>query len=124
MARTFKDIEIEGKKTYALFDIGSLRSYIRKEFASEVKRRTIPFKVGLGGSVYDIDEICLQICAIDGLEFDRATHPVEEIGLDERGKRIEAIIGALGMEKLSLIPDPKTSSIDMTMLRKREFIEF
>lgn len=124
MTRTFKDIEIEGKKAYALFDTGSLRSYIRKEFASEVKRKTIPFKVGLGGSVYDIDEVCLQICAIEGLEFDIEAHPVEVIGLDERGKRIDAIIGAIGMEKWGLIPDPKTGSIDLTMLRKREFIEF
>jgi len=48
MARTFKEIEIEGKKAYALFDTGSLRSYIRKEFASEVRRKTTPFKEGLG----------------------------------------------------------------------------
>jgi hypothetical protein len=66
----------------------------------------------------------LQICAIDELEFDREAHPVEEIGLDERGKRIEAIMGAIGMEKWGLIPDPITGSVDLTALRKREFIVF
>ena len=124
MTRTFKEIEIEGKKAYSLFDTGSLRSYTWKEFASEVRRKTIPFKVGFGGRLYEADEVCLQICAIDGLEFDIEAHPVEEIGSDERGRRIDAIIGAIGMEKWGLIPDPKTGSIDLTTLRKREFIEF
>lgn len=124
MTRTFKDIEIEDKKAYALFDTGSLRSYIRKEFASEVKRKTTPFKVGLGGSLHEIEEICLRMCAMDGLESDREAHPVEELRLDERGKRIDEIIGAIGVEKCSLIPDLKTGSIYLTALRKREFIEF
>ena len=39
-------------------------------------------------------KVRLQICVIDGLKFDRETHPIEEIGLDESGKRIDAIIGA------------------------------
>ena len=53
MTRTFKEIEIEGKRAYVLFDTGSMRSYIRNEFASEVKRRIEPFHVGLGGRVYN-----------------------------------------------------------------------
>ena len=44
--------------------------------------------------------------------------------MDERGKRIDAIIGAIGTEKWGLIPDPKTGSVDLTALRKREFIVF
>jgi hypothetical protein len=124
MTRTFREIEIEGKKAYVLFDTGSMRSYVRKEFASEFKRKTVPFDVGLGGRTYRIDEVCLLNCAIEGLGFDIEAHPVEELGSDERGKRIDAIIGALAMEKWVLIPDPKTGKIDLTALRKREFTEF
>jgi hypothetical protein len=51
-------------------------------------------------------------------------HPVEELGYDERGRRIDAIVGALTMEDWVLIPDPKTGKIDLTVLRKREFTEF
>lgn len=121
MARTFKEI---GKEAFVFFDMGALRSYVRKEFASKVRWRTNPFKVGLGGYSFEIDESCALNCEIEGLGFDIEAHPIEELGTDERGRRIDAVIGAIGMEKWGLIPDPRTDSIDLTVLRKREFIEF
>jgi hypothetical protein len=150
MSRTFKDIQIDGKNAFALFDTGSIRSYVRKEFASQVKQRTTPFIVGLGGGTFEINESCLLNCAIEGLPFDIKAHPVKEIGTDEpnfsfkkksppyqRGlggcikrntkekrRQIDAIIGAVAMEEWGFILDPRTGSIDLTVLRKREFIEF
>lgn len=124
MTRTFKEIEIEGKRAYVLFDTGSTRSYVRNELASKVRWKTVPFRVGLGGRVYEINETSALNCTIEGLPFDIEAHPVEELGPDERGKSIDAIIGALAMEKWVLIPNPKTGEIDLTALRKREFTEF
>ncbi len=124
MARTFKNILIEGKEAYALFDTGSIRSDIRKEFASKIKWKIDPFRVGLGGYSFEINEACATNCEMEGLRFDIEAHPVEDIGSDEYGRRIDAIIGALSMEKWALIPDPKTGLIDLTALRKREFLEF
>jgi len=124
MARTFKDIKIEGKTGFVLFDTGSIRSYVRREFASRIRWKTVPFRIGLGGRSFEVDAACVLNCAIEGLEFDIEAHPVEEIGMDEYGRTIDAIIGALGMEKWGLIPNPKTGEIDVTALRKREFIEF
>jgi hypothetical protein len=124
MGRTFKNIEIEGKQAWVLFDTGSLRTYIRREFSSPIRWKTIPFRAGLGGRFFEIDETCALRCSIDGLEFDVEGHPVDELGKDEHGKKIDAIIGAMAMEKWGLIPDPKTGAIDLTLLRKREFIEF
>ena len=124
MSRTFVEIEIEGKKAYALFDTGSMRSYIRKEFASEVKRKVTPFDVELGGRIYRITEVCLIKCAIEGLSFDIEAHPVGDLGFDEKKRRIDAIIGVLAMEKWALIPNPKTGEIDLTALKKRAFTEY
>jgi len=124
MARIFKDMEIEGKKAYVLFDTGSTRSYVRGEFASKVRWKTVPFRMGLGGRTYKIDEASALNCSIEGLTFDIEAHPVEELGYDERGRRIDAIIGALAMEKWVLTPNPKTGEIDLTALRKREFTEY
>ncbi|MGY0287250.1 MAG: hypothetical protein ACUX7D_00570 [Candidatus Methanodesulfokora washburnensis] len=124
MARTFKEIEIEGKRAYVLFDTRSIRSYVRSELASGIRWKTTPFRVGLGGRIYEIDEACILNCSIEGLPFDIEAHPVEELGFDERGRRIDAIIGALAMEKWALIPDPRTGGIDLTALRKREFTEY
>ena len=90
----------------------------------EVRRKTIPFKVGLGGGLHEIEEVYLQIRGMRGFEFDIETHTIEEIRLDERGKRIDVIIGAIGMEKWGLIPDPKTGSVDLIALRKWEFTGF
>lgn len=118
------EIEIEGRRAYALFDTGSIRSYIRRGFSSDVKRRITPFDVGLGGRIYRIAEVCLVECAIDGLPFDIEAHPVEDLGFDERGRRIDAIIGALAMEKWALTPNPKTGEIDLTALKKRELTEY
>jgi hypothetical protein len=58
------------------------------------------------------------------LTFDIEAHPVEELGNDEQGRRIDAIIGVLAMEKWVLTPNPKTGEIDLTALRKREFTEY
>ncbi|MCC5997552.1 MAG: hypothetical protein LM573_00575 [Thermofilum sp.] len=126
VSRTFLEIEIEieGKRAYALFDTGSLRSYIRREFSSDVKRRITPFDAGLGGRVYRITEVCLVECAINGLPFDIEAHPVEDLGFDEEGRGIDAVIGALAMEKWALTPNPRTGEIDLTALKKREFTEY
>ncbi len=124
MARIFKEMRIEGKGAYVLFDTDALRSYVRKEFASQVRWRTSPFKVGLGGYSFEIDESCALNCEIEGLEFDIEAHPIAELGLDEYGRRIDAVIGAIGMEKWGLVPDPRSGMIDLTVLRKKEFIEY
>jgi len=50
------EIEIERRKAYALFDTGSMCSYIRKEFSSEVKRKVTPFNVGLGGAFTELQK--------------------------------------------------------------------
>lgn len=124
MTRTLRNIEIEGKEALVLFDTGSIRSYVKEEFASPIRRKIKPFEVGLGGRSYKIEETCLLNCAIEGLEFDIEAHPVKEIGRDEKGRMIDGIMGALAMEKWGLTPDPRTGSIDLTLLRKRGFTEF
>lgn len=122
--RTFKEIEIERKRAYVLFDTGSMRSYVRREFVSAIRWKTVPFRVGLGGRTYEINEASALNCAIEGLPFDIEAHPVDDLGCDEKGRRVDAIIGALAMEKWALTPDPKTGEISLAALRKREFTEY
>jgi hypothetical protein len=56
MGRIFKQIEIEGKPAVALFDTGATLSYVRREFLSEVPKRTFrrPTRVGLGGKTIEV----------------------------------------------------------------------
>lgn len=123
MGRIVHEIEVSGKKVKALFDAGSLRSYIRREFGPPTTRKVSAIRVGLGGKTVLLDSRCDLTATIDGLEFDFTAYLIEEIGETEYG-RIDAIIGALAMEEWWIKPDPKTKTLDLSGLRRREFTEF
>jgi len=79
--------------------------------------------VGLGGKTRHLDERCDLTATIDGLEFDMTAYLVEELGETEHGA-LDAIIGALTMEEWVIKLDPRTGELDLSGLRKREFIEY
>ena len=60
---------------------------------------------------------------IEGLEFDAEAVPLEDIGR-ANGRELDAIIGALTMEKWEIKLDPKKQEMDLEGLRRREFTEF
>lgn len=123
MARVVKEIEIAGKRLKALFDTGSLRSYVRDEFRPPLSLKVTPVSVGLGGEVRRLDELCLLTAKIDGLEFDMTAYIVEDLGETEHGP-LDAIVGALTMEEWWMKLDPRTGELDLSALRKREFTEY
>jgi hypothetical protein len=43
--RIVKEIEIEGKKAFALFDTGALSTYIKKELLRDVPKRTFLYLI-------------------------------------------------------------------------------
>jgi len=125
MGRIIKEIEIEGKPGIALFDSGSIHTYIRTQFLLEVPKRTIikPYRVALGGREIQVKELCVMLGKIEGLEFDAEAVPIDEIGRAD-GYELDAIIGALTMEKWEIKIDPKKQELDLEGLRRREFTEF
>jgi len=123
MTRIVKEIEVGGKTLRALFDSGSLRSYIKAEFRPPTVRKVKPITVGLGGEVHQLDERCDFTAAIDGLEFDMTAYVVEELGETEHGP-LDAIVGALTLEEWYIQLDPRTGELDLSALRKREFTEY
>jgi len=124
MARIVREIEINGKKVTALFDTGSMNTYIIEKFSSsqriDLER---PFRVGLGGETKEIKESCLLKGKIEGLEFSTDADIIEDLGTID-GKRIDIIIGARTMERWEIKLDPKTGELDLTGLRRREFTEY
>jgi hypothetical protein len=123
MGRIVHEIEVDGKKLNALFDTGSVRSYIRSEFRPPVTHKVRPLHVALGGRELILTERCDIIATIDGLEFAFTAYPIDEIGEVEEG-RIDVLIGVLCMEEWYIKLDPKTGTLDLTGLRRREFTEF
>ena len=123
MTRIVKEIKVGGRTLRALFDSGSLRSYIKAEFRPPTARKVKPIRVGLGGEVRELDERCDLTATIDGLEFDMTAYVIEQLGETEHGP-LDAIVGALTMEEWYIKLDPRTGELDLSGLRKREFTEY
>jgi hypothetical protein len=60
---------------------------------------------------------------IEGLDFLADAVPVAELGKAD-GYELDAIIGALTMERWEIKLDPRSGSLDLEGLRRREFTEF
>ncbi len=81
------------------------------------------FRVTLGGKMIEIHELCLIGGRIEDLEFDTDAVPVGEVGSAD-GHELDVLIGALTMERWEIRLDPKTGTLDLEGLRRREFTEF
>ncbi|UCE19434.1 MAG: hypothetical protein JSV84_03555 [Gemmatimonadota bacterium] len=71
----------------------------------------------------EVNEFCLIHGRIEGLDSDTKAVPVDEIG-KINGKTLDVLIGALTMEEWEIIPNPKDATLDLSGLRRREFMEF
>lgn len=125
MARIIKTIEIEGQPAMALFDTGAIYTHVRSSLVTEAPRRAMvpPTHVALGGREIEVRELCLMEGKIEGLGFLADAVPMEEIGHAD-GHELDVIIGALTMERWEIGLDPKTGTLDLEGLRRREFTEF
>jgi hypothetical protein len=79
--------------------------------------------VGLGRKEIEVKETCVTIGKSEGLVFDTEAIPIEELGKAD-GYSLDAIIGALTMEKWEIKLDPRTRELDLEGLRRREFTEY
>jgi len=125
MSRIMRQIEIQGKPALALFDTGAYNSYARRELLAGVPTLTVrrPFRVGLGGRDVRVTETCLANASIEGLDFSGEFVPVDDLGRAD-GHDLDVIIGALVMEKWEIKLDPRSGTLDLEGLRRREFTEF
>jgi hypothetical protein len=123
MARIIQKIQIYGRELKALFDTGSLRSYICQEFEPPNTRKVPPIHVSIGGRTLHLDKRCDVTALINGLEFDFSAYIVDELGETEEG-RIDVLIGALCMEEWWIKIDPKSKTLNLSYLKRREFTEY
>lgn len=123
MARIVREIEVNGQKLKALFDSGSLRSYIREVFSPGITHRVLPLRVGLGGRERILEERCDVIAKLERLEFAFNAYVVDDVGETEH-RPVDVLIGALCMEEWYMKLDPRTGELDLSGLRRREFTEF
>ncbi len=125
MARIIKTIEIEGQPATALFDTGAVNSYVQSSLVAQAPYTMVskPIRVLLGGQTIDITQLCLFNGKIEGLDFFTDAVPVADLGAAD-GHKLDAIIGALTLERWEIKLDPKSGTLDLEGLRRREFIEY
>lgn len=124
MTRILKEVAIEGCRTTALFNTGSARNYALKVVTKGVTRVIVkPYTVGIGGKMITVREECILRGEIEGLEFAMKAIPVDELG-SVNGHTIGAIIGATAMEEWEIRIDMAKAELDLSGLRRREFIEY
>jgi len=129
MGRIYKDILIGKKKHNALFDSGSLVSYILSDAMPESCDCSIlpkPITSRLAGKTHILKKRCLVPVSIDGEKILLDTFVIEgKIGHPIDSKReIDVLFGATGMETWGIKLNPKRQDIDLSETRKREFLSF
>lgn len=115
----------EGQPILALFDSGVVYTYVRAAFTSKSPSTVVvkPVRVNLGGQTIEIKEECVVNGKIEGLDFFTDAVPVGEIGRAD-GHELDAVIGARTLEQWEIKLDPKSGTLDLDGLRRREFTEF
>src|SRR5438046_6561131 len=114
MGRIIKTIDIEGQPAIALFDSGAVNSYVRSDFIASAPRTKAvrPVQVLLGGQRIDTTELCLFNGKIEGLDFFADAVPVADLGSAD-GHKLDAILGAITMERWEIKLDPKAGALDL-----------
>ena len=125
MARVRVNVSVAGRSCWTLFDGGARNTYVVQELASLLPTFELekPESVSLRGKVHKVTTECRLTCLVEGLPVRTHARVLEEIGIDEEGKRIEILIGALAMQEWGIRPIPDEERLDMSHYPK-EFIEF
>jgi len=125
--RIIKSIEIEGKPAAALFDTGAFNSYVLKKYLKGKKNRLVPvarpYEVSLGGETFMVRAEAIVNGKIEGLDFNTTVVPIDSLGRAD-GHLLDAIIGAITMEKWEITVNPKDGSLGLEGLKRREFVDY
>jgi len=125
MGRIRKAIKVNGRDSWTLFDTGARNTYVVPEVAVLLTTSRVehPFRSAIGGERKETKETALLEAEVEGRHISTHAMVVDEIGIDEDGKRIEILFGALAMQQwgIRLIPDEE--KLDLSHYPE-EFIEF
>ena len=125
MGRIRCDIEIGGRPAWTLFDSGSRNTYVTAGVARRLPRRKLQrtYNVRLGGRLHRLREALLLEAQIQRRPIDTDAYVIDSIGLDDDGKEIQVLFGALAMQKWGIQLDLRRERLDLTHYPK-EFVEF
>ena len=118
-------IAVQERDSWTLFDTGSRNTYVTVEVASKLATSNLSqaIRTGLGGKSKQIHQTALLEAQVEGHQISTHAMVVENIGIDEEGKPIEILFGALAMQQWGIRLNPEEETIDLSHYPE-EFIEF
>jgi len=125
MGRIRQMVNINGRECWTLFDTGARNTYVVPEVASLLTTSKIkkPLRSAIGGKVKETTETALLDAEIEGRRLSTHAMVIDEIGVDEDGKPIEVLFGALAMQQWGIRLIPEQEKLDLTHYPE-EFVEF
>jgi hypothetical protein len=125
MGRVRKDIDVQGRPCWTLFDTGARNTYVTPDVASLLVTSTTkqPLRTALGGAVRETNRWATLEANIEGHPILTQAFVLDDIGKDEDGKPIQVLFGALAMQQWGIHPVPEKEALDLTHY-SREFVEF
>ena len=125
MGRIRQMIQVNGQQFWTLFDTGARNTYIVPAVARllTTSKAPHPIRSALGGQVKQIDTMALLQAEIQGHPLSAHAMVVDQIGIDEEGKAIEILFGALAMQQWGIRPIPDEEKLDLSHYPE-EFVEF
>ena len=125
MGRIREMIKVDGRECWTLFDTGARNTYVVPAVAemlviSETPR---PLRTALGGSVKETNKTAVLQAEVEGHLVSTHAMVVDEIGVDEDGRGIEILFGALAMQQWGIRPLPDEEKLDLSRYPE-EFVEF
>ncbi len=125
MGRIRQMINVQGRDSWTLFDSGARKTYIVPAVASALTTSKLsqPMRMAIGGAVHESNEVAILEAKVEGLPISTHAMVLDKIGLDEEGKPIEVLFGALAMQEWGIRLIPEHEKLDMSHY-PTEFVEY
>jgi hypothetical protein len=109
-------IKVDGRECWTLFDTGARNTYVVPAVAKLLVTTKLPrvFRSAIGGGSKESETTATLVAEIEGRAIFANSIVVDEIGLDEGGKPIEILFGALAMQQWGIRPVPDEERLDLT----------
>jgi hypothetical protein len=125
MGRIRQMINVQGRESWTVFDMGARNTYIVPAVASLLTTSELshPFRTALGGAVQETTKTALLEGEVEGLPISTHAMVIDHISKDDDGKQIEVLFGALAMQQWGIRLIPEQEKLDMSHY-PTEFVEF
>lgn len=116
MGRIRKMIDVLGRDSWTLFDSGARNTYVVPEVAARLSTTNLPspMHTQLSGETKTSKQAAILVGTIEGKAFHTDAAVIDTIGVDEGGKPIEILFGALAMQQWGIRLVPEKEDLDLS----------